>query len=371
MMKRAWKAALAGCIALSLCGCWDVKNIQYFNFVNMIGIDYVDGKYKIYAQINELASMAKQEGSGTTPNPIVVGKGVGDSIGMAMYDLQKESQMRTDWTQNKVFIFSDRMLARGVFDIHDELMRTRDQRYTPWVFATNEDLAKVLSTKPITGSSSVNTMYYQPNLLYKQMQSSFEPLSYQQFIRSSREPFETTLLDHIKLTENWDKDGKPITLPIVNGLVALRNGRSEASFNREKVAGVKWLKEATLRGMLPLKDDQGTFVGTAVLKNNKVKKTAAYKNGKRFVNLNISLDAALREQKKPLGLHEMNTLIQKNIVGEITQTYEVGKKRSVDIYSLNEVCYRQGLAVKDKDIPEIELHVKVKLLTTSMFELRE
>ncbi|NBD24786.1 Ger(x)C family spore germination protein [Paenibacillus glycinis] len=369
-MNRAWKSALTACLTLSLCGCWDVKNIQYFNFVNLIGIDYVEGKYKIYAQINELASMAKQEGSGNTPNPIVVGKGEGESIGMAMYDLQKESQMRTDWTQNKAFIFSDRMLARGVFDIHDELMRTRDQRYTPWVFATNEDLAKVLSTKPITGTSSVNTMYYQPNLLFKQMQSSFEPVNYQRFIRSAREPFETALIDHIKLSENWDKDGKPISLPIVNGLVALKNGKSMARFNREEASGVKWLKERTVRGLLPLKDDRGAFVGTAGLKNNKVKKTAAYKDGKRIVRVYVSLDASLREQGTPLGLQPMIELIRKNIQGEIMQTYEVGKKRSVDIYSLNEVWYRKGLAVND-DIPGLELHVKINLLGTNMFELRE
>ncbi|MBM7567154.1 Ger(x)C family spore germination C-terminal domain-containing protein [Paenibacillus sacheonensis] len=370
MMKQAWKAAAVGCMLVSLCGCWDVKNIQYFNFVNMIGIDYVDGKYLIYAQINELASMSKQEGSGSTPNPIVVGKGEGPSIGMAAFDLQKESQMRMDWTQNKAFIFSDRMLARGFFDIHDELMRTRDQRYTPWVFATSDDLAKVLSTKPITGSSSINTMYYQPNLLYKQMQSSFEPETYQKFVRSSREPFETALVDHVKLTENWDKDGKPFTLPIVNGLVALRHGKSEARFNREEASGVKWLKEKTLRGILPFKDDQGMFIGTAAVKNNKVKKTPAYKDGKRIVKLSITMSASLREQKKRLGLTEINALLKKNVENEIMQTYEIGKKRSVDIYSLNEVWYRKGLAVDDS-IPGLELHVKIKLMATNMFELRD
>ncbi|MBP1961177.1 Ger(x)C family spore germination C-terminal domain-containing protein [Paenibacillus aceris] len=369
-MKRAWKSALVGCIMLSLCGCWDVKNIQYFNFVNMIGIDYINGKYKIYAQINDLASMAKQEGGGNTPNPIVVGTGEGESIGMAMFDLLKESQMRMDLTQTKAFIFSDRLLAKGVFDIHDDLMRTRDQRYTPWVFATNEDLSKILSTKPITGSSSINTLYYQPNLLYKQIQSSFVPVNYQKFIRSSREPFETMLLDHLKLSESWDKDGKPFTLPIVNGLVALKNGKSEARFNRKEASGVKWLNERTFRGILPIKDDQGTFVGTAALKNNKVKKSAAYKNGKRIVKLEISMDASIREQKKPLGLNEMNMLIKKNVVDEITETYEVGKKRFVDIYSLNEVWYRKGLTVNE-DIPDLELHIKVNLLATNMFELRD
>ncbi|QHW32890.1 Ger(x)C family spore germination protein [Paenibacillus rhizovicinus] len=370
MKRAAWKAALTSCLLLSLCGCWDVKNIQYFNFVNMIGIDYVDGQYKIYAQINDLSSMAKQEGASNVANPIVVAKGEGESIGMAVFDLQKESQMRTDWTQNKVFIFSDRLLARGVFEIHDELMRTRDQRYTPWVFATNEDLAKVFGTKPITGTSSVNTLYYQPNLLFKQLQSSFKPLSYENFIRSSREPYETTLLDHIKLSRNWDKDGKPMTLPIVNGLIALRNGKSEAKFNREEVSGVKWLREKTKRGMLPLKDEQGTFVGSVMVRNNKVKKKPAYKNGKRMVKVYISMDAVLREQRQPLGLQAITAMIKKNVEKDILQTYENGKKRSVDLYSLNEVWYRKGLAV-NADIPEIELHVKVMLIGTNMFELRE
>ncbi|MBO7743488.1 Ger(x)C family spore germination protein [Paenibacillus sp. MWE-103] len=369
-MKQIWKAALAGCMLLFICGCWDVKNIQYFNFINMIGVDYVDGKYRIYAQINELSSMAKQEGGPAAPNPVVVGKGEGVSIELAMYDLRKESQMRTDWTQNKVFFFTDRLLEKGIFDIHDELMRTRDQRYTPWVFATNEDLAKVFSTKPITGTSPVNTMYFQPNLLYKQMQSSFKPVSYQSFVRSSSELYETSLLDHVGLSENWDKDGKPITLPIVNGLIALRNGKSQARFGREEVSGVKWLNEKTSRGILPLRGDKGTYYGTVTVKDNKLKKKPVYKNGKRTVELYLSLDAVLREQKLPLELKQANALIKKNIEDEITQTYENGKKRAVDIYSLNEVWYRKGLAV-DNDIPGLQLHVNVKLMGTNMFELRE
>ncbi|QHT59697.1 hypothetical protein GXP70_06860 [Paenibacillus lycopersici] len=369
-MKIAWKAVIVGCLMLFSCGCWDVKNVQYFNFVNMIGIDYVDGKYHLYAQINELASMAKQEGGVPVPNPIVVAKGKGESIGMAMYDLQKESQMRADWTQNKVFIFTDRLLEQGILEIDDEMMRTRDQRYTPWVFATDEDLAELFNTKPITGTSSVNTMYFQPNLLYKQMQSSFKPINYQSFIRSSREPYETALVDHIKLTENWDKDGKPMTLPIVNGLVALKQGKRQALFTREEVSGRKWLNEHTLRGLLPLKNERGKIAGGVSVKDNKVKITPAYKDGQRIVKLYISMDAFLRAQRQPFKLDQINAIVKKNLEDEIMKTYEAGKKRGVDLYSLNEVWYRKGLAVDD-DIPGLELHIKVSLLATNMFELRE
>ncbi|MFC4808145.1 Ger(x)C family spore germination C-terminal domain-containing protein [Paenibacillus sp. GCM10023250] len=369
-MKRARKAVMTGCMLLLLCGCWDIKNIQYFNFINMMGVDYVDGQYRIYAQINEMTSMAKQEGTSIAPNPVVVGKGEGASIELAMYDLRKESQMRTDWTQNKVFFFTDRMLEKGIFDIHDELMRSRDQRYTPWVFVTNEDIAKVFSIRPTTGSSPVNTMYFQPNLLYKQMQSSFKPVNYQSFIRASSEPYQTALLDHVALSENWDKDGKPITLPVVDGLVALRNGRKEALFTREEVEGVKWLNEKTMRGLLPLRDGKGTYYGTVAVKDNSVKKKPAYMNGKRTVKLYLSMDAGLREQKLPLKLEQATALIKKNIEDEVIRTYETAKKRSVDIYSLNEVWYRKGLAVRD-DIPELEVHVKVKLIGTNTFELRE
>ncbi|SFS62395.1 Ger(x)C family spore germination protein [Paenibacillus sp. BC26] len=369
-MKRTWKAIAVSCIVLSLCGCWDVKNIQYFNFVTVMGVDYVDGKYKIYAQINDLTTMAKEEGGGQSAKPVVIGKGEGESIGMAIFDLQKESQMRMDWTQNKAFIFSDRLLARGIFDIHDELMRTRDQRYTPWVFATNEDLAEILSTMPITGSSYVSTLYYQPNLLFKQLQSSFEPIQYQKLIRSTREPYETTLVDHVKLSNNWKKGSTVFTLPIVDGLVALKNGKSEARFSREEATGVKWLKKNTRRGMLPIRDEQGTFIGTATLKSLKVKKQAVYKDGKRIVKLNINMDAGLREQKKSFPLVEMNQLLEKSLYDEIMKTYEVGKKRSTDIYSLNEVWYRKGLAVNE-EIPGIEVHVKVKLMATGMLELRK
>ena len=205
--------------------------------------------------------------------------------------------------------------------------------------------------------SSINTLYYQPNLLYKQMQSSFEPVNYQYFIRSSREPFETALIDHIKLSENWDKDGKPIVLPIVNGLVAVEERQKHGEVQPRGGNRVKRLREQTLRGLLPVKDEQGAFVGTAGLKSSNVKKTAAYKDGKRIVRVSVSLDASIREQRQPLGQQAMTELIRKNVVDEIMQTYEVGKKRSVDIYSLNEVWYRRGLAVSE-DVQGLSCRLK-------------
>lgn len=63
MRKTALLKLAAGVVVLiSQTGCWDMKTIQDTNYMTAIGFDFKDGKYIVYGQMLDFASVAKQEG---------------------------------------------------------------------------------------------------------------------------------------------------------------------------------------------------------------------------------------------------------------------------------------------------------------------
>jgi spore germination protein KC len=328
---------------LSITGCWDMKTIQLSNFVNVLGIDYKEeeGQFIVYAQVNEYAAIAKVDGSPKVEDMQAIGKGVGRSISLAMDDLHHISQVPTVWTQIRTVVFSENALNKGLLNWEDELMRTRDLRYSPWVFATREPLDNMLKVEPVVGSSLLATLLYQPDKLFHQ-QSIIPNIRLQGLVRSAREPAETTLIPSLNHQENWKQGDKTRLMPYIDGAFAIYRGENKGWFSREDLNGVKWTREETVNALLPIKDE-GERIASVNLTKPKVKKKITIQDGKPQVELDVHVRGEIREQQKPMESRKLIEAIEANVKKEIDQTYQAGSNRRVDLYSFEEVAYKRHL----------------------------
>ena len=228
--------AVAICLlgTMLLAGCWDVKDPQYYNFVNALGIDYQNSAYTVYVQINEPSSLAKQKGGSPPQNPIIVGKATAPTVSMAMDEIEKMSQVNLDWSQNKAVILTDNVLKQGFGTFKDDYIRRRQTRYTAWVFTTDEPLEKVLNAKPLTGSSSNGTFIYQPLLTYN-MQSLLQPIRLQQVFGSLGERWETIVVPKIGINKMWTKGGEKEDVTVMKGGVAIMQGNDPESLSESQL----------------------------------------------------------------------------------------------------------------------------------------
>lgn len=168
---------VAVCVML-LTGCWDSKEVQSINFITAIGIDYADNQYTTYAQLIDFSSIAKQEGP--TPregSQIWIGKGTGTTLSMAINNLYETSQQQTLWTHVKAIVLSKNALEGRLEDVFNTLLHSGQLRYTPWIYATEQDLSTLLSPSAILNQSAQTIELFEPMRLYRQSIPGMSPFA--------------------------------------------------------------------------------------------------------------------------------------------------------------------------------------------------
>lgn len=342
-MKR-WRAAFSLLIILLLSGCWDIRNIENFNFVTALGIDYAGGEYVIYSQYIDLSKFAKQE-SGSSGlghgNIMTIGKAKGKTLNQAMDELYRSSQQATSWSQVKTIIFSKNALKQGILTIHEQLMRNRDIRYNAWIFATEDPVDEMLMIKPVAVSTYMTLMYL-PERLHNQ-RSFVQYLNLQQTVRSTREPADTVIIPSIKKVAVWKKDsvGK-IDSVAINGGYALIKGKVEHWFSEDELRGLRWLNEKTVQTPLPV-EDNNLPVAMVMLRKPKIKLDIRERSGKQVININVGINGDVRELIEPVEFERLNQLVKDKVADEIRSTFRKCQDEKVDAYAFEQVFYRKHL----------------------------
>jgi len=358
-------AAVTICLlgTMLLTGCWDVKDAQYYLFVNELGIDYQNGAYIVNVQINEPSAMAKQKGNSPPPNPIIVGKATAPSLGMAMDEIEKISQVKLVWSQNKAVILTDNALRQGLRTLKDDYFHSRETRYTAWVYITDEPLVKVLNAKPITGSSSMATLTYQPKLTYD-MQSLLLPKRLQHVFRSLGENWETIVIPKIGINEMWTKGGEKEKVTVLKGGVAITQGKDPKSFTESQIKGIRWLDPHAKNANLVMGDSKEN---TTILSLREPKIEQKFRREGDFIlaNYTITTKGFIRVQKENLTRAEIASKAETAIQNEIRETFDAANKQGVDIYNIKLGCYRQNIKPSDS-IKLGNIVVKVSIESTGM-----
>ncbi|WP_339786457.1 hypothetical protein NSQ38_01365 [Paenibacillus sp. FSL R7-0313] len=178
--------------------------MQSINFITAIGIDYVDNQYIAYAQLIDFSSIAKQETpTSRETRDIWIGRGEGSTLSMAINDLYETSQQQTLWTHVKAIVLSKNALEGKLEDIFNTLLHSGQLRYTPWIYATEQNIPDVLSPSALLNQSAQTIELFEPMRLYKQ-HSGFEPIRLHQLLDGLREPASVVLLPSVSTrNETW------------------------------------------------------------------------------------------------------------------------------------------------------------------------
>ncbi|MGN7380808.1 Ger(x)C family spore germination protein [Paenibacillus sp. SAFN-117] len=355
-----------------LSGCWDIKDMQIVNYAVSVGLDYKDGKYLIYAQMIEFTSIARQE-SGKQSNPPQqwVGKGEGETINQAINDLLDTAQQRTYWSHATNIIMTKRLLEQGVDHIEDTLFRFREMRYTPWIYGTEEEIEDVYTTPGFFNLPSLATILNEPIELYKQ-KSYIAPMQYFRFVSLLREPDQTILLPSISINkEQWHKNNKVDKKLEMNGVYALQNYELKGFFDKNRLAGLRWLESRTERTPLVIRKEGKS---QAVLSMNKPEidiKPHVDKQGPVY-SIHVKITGDIIELTRAMPESKLVEEAQRHIEGEIMTTYRNGLEKKADLFSLQHVLYRKHYGrwrklqadrpfqLKEDSIQAIEVEVKLK-----------
>lgn len=235
MTRWASLSGLIVCCLILLTGCWDSKEVQSINFITAVGIDYKDDRYITYAQLIDFSSIAKQEApTSREAKDIWIGRGEGTTLSMAINDLYETSQQQTLWTHVKAIVLSKNVLNGRLEDTFNTLLHSGQLRYTPWIYATEQDIPEVLSPSVLLNQSAQTIEIFEPMRLYKQ-HSGYEPIRLHQLLDGLREPASVVLLPSVSTrNETWFNGDKTPPLVKMDGFYVISKSKVRGELGEQK-----------------------------------------------------------------------------------------------------------------------------------------
>ncbi|MDU4698606.1 MULTISPECIES: Ger(x)C family spore germination protein [Paenibacillus] len=334
-------------LILLLTGCWDMKEAQDINFVTALGVDYVNGRYVIYAQLLDFAEIAKQEGKVETGSAkIWIGKGEGKTVTDAMNSVYPASQQMTLWTHVRAIVFSKALLDNRLPEAINGLIRSRDLRYTPWVYGTDKEIPIIFSSISLLNESALNSELLDPEEIFKQY-SFMEPLRIIKLMNGVKEPATTTLLPLISYTDKvWKGNGEPVPQVKLAGAYAIAQGSNRGRVDPIMLQGARYVSFKRFdKFPLTLMLDDETAVALSIIHSDpKVRFDA--RGTPPSVQIQVRVKTYITEagSADEANAEKIRMLAKKQIEAEIRRSFTAAKAHNIDLFNLEEKLYRNDLA---------------------------
>ncbi|MEK5428931.1 Ger(x)C family spore germination protein [Cytobacillus sp. FSL R7-0680] len=373
-MKKLFLSLLCLLLLVTCASCKsDMKEIQNLNFATALGVDFKDGKYQLYIQLVGLDSVAKTEGE-TSYAQTYISISSGETLLDAYFELYKSEQEVIIFSHISTIVVSEAILNQGLDHVLDELTRYYEYRQTPWIFATQDPIDKVLSTLGLFKQSSLETLLHHPDRSSKQS-TMVRPIKLYQFFREIFEPGKTTYLPGITITESqWRSNEKKEPKLTYSGAFFIKDIKYIGFFNLDTIKGIRWVSKGTERSSLKVPDggNQETII---VIDNIKTKKKLVdSKEGKYQFEVQLEVKASLGNKVNDQTYNQLLRETKENLSKEIKDLFQLGVEEGIDFLDLGHILYRNDFKSWEKDKEnylaksEVEVRADVTIQHASAFK---
>lgn len=352
---------------LLLAGCWDVTEPQRMYYINAVGVDFEDDKYKVYLQIINFADVARSQQSGGDVEPAEVGYAEGKTIEEAIYKLYRSSDQEIFWGHMRYLIFSERAMENErSIPVIDTFIRFRETRYHIWVYCTKDPINDLMLVTPILRNSMTASKLSNPLSTNKQL-SFVQPINLRELIISLNEPSHEVSIPYVKIMKNWENDKGQTEETTFSGIGILSKDGVKGFITDSSARGNQWMNEETSRGEVTIKIEGGErdYLTIDLDHLNLEVKPIVNKNNQVQFEIDIKIQGILNGFKGKITTDEVRKNIAQQIEKEIKETYQEGLKLDADVYRLSEYLYRSNVKVWKK----IEHNGKIPLTEDSISKI--
>ncbi|MBY0095727.1 Ger(x)C family spore germination protein [Mesobacillus maritimus] len=372
-MKRTKIIGLITFFLITATACnHDIGEIENQNFATAIGVDYRDGEYFVYIQLLGLSSVAKSEGGDKAPPVVYISETSGKTFIDAFFKAYQSAQERILWAHVTAIVLNESVLEKGMGSVFDGLTRYYEFRPTPWIFATKSPMVDILSTEGFFNQSSLDTILHSPESSYEQS-STLKPIKLNQFAREFFDPGRTTYIPSLSINDTqWKKNTKNEGTLTIDGAYFLANQKYKGYFPYDQLKGMRWITPETIRAsiLLPTEKDP-EFI--TVLEDQIVKISPEKQNGNFRFNLLYLANGIVSNRMKnnTIQVDAMEEYVQKGIISEVRQLYQLGVEHQIDFLNLEHQLYRKhhhdwkklknsDSLLREDSIKSIEAHITLE-----------
>lgn len=133
---------------LFLCACSNKKDLYNLNFPTMMHIDYVDEKFNLSIQLlNASLSSSNELESSIIANEIMICKGSGNSLSLALSDLEKTLRTRIDLTKVNTITISPSVLENHMHELLNMMVYEESLNHHVYIYVVEKDIDKIMTIK--------------------------------------------------------------------------------------------------------------------------------------------------------------------------------------------------------------------------------
>lgn len=337
---------LLGCvISLALLsGCWDSKEIEKMAYVTALGIDYVDGEYKTYAQVLNFANIAKNEAMEIGKAvPTWIGQGKGKTVSQAVSSLYDTAQERVFWGHVRTIVFSENLLKSGekIQEAYSSVNRYREIRYNILIYGTKEPIAKIFALKSLLNFSPIESILSTPEQVFEQF-SIIKPKYLYKVIADSTEGSGSTMIPSLSIDKKtWLEDEEEKPLLKMNGAYLLSHNKYLGWLSSEDLKGARWVQKGIDRVPTNVPETGEPMISIVIIKPRNVI-IPKIVDGEVQYNVKITVEAYLDEVIEPLSDTIIKKETAKELISQIRKTYEKGLSIKCDALNLEDSLYRSN-----------------------------
>lgn len=327
--------------ALMLTGCWDTTEPERMYYVHGVGVDYVDGKFEVYVQIIDFTNVAKSEQPQPEAVQAEVGRGTGETMYEAFFDLYHSLDMRLFWGHLSFVVLSKSALEDGRANtVVNAFNRYRETRYRIWVYGTSDKISDIMTVTPVLNKSIITSSLASPLNSFDQ-ESYIAPVNFRQFILGLNEPNHIISIPYISLNKEWESEKGKQEKVEYKGLALLSRTELKGILTGEEIRGALFMTNEAMRTQLTylLKEKPVTVT----LANVNVDVKPKYEEGAFTFDIIVKLDAIASDFHAEISRVEVKESIKKEVEKRIRATYKKALDENVDIYRLSNYAYKQNV----------------------------
>ncbi|MED3799074.1 Ger(x)C family spore germination protein [Lysinibacillus capsici] len=354
-------------ITLFLSGCWDVTEPQRMYYINAVGVDFEDDKYKVYLQIINFADVARSQQSSNDVGPSEVGYAEGTTIEEAIYKLYRSSDQEIFWGHMRYLILSERTMEdERSIPVIDTFIRFRETRYNIWVYCTKDPINDLMLVTPILRNSLTASKLSNPIGTTKQL-SFIDPVNLRNLVIGLNEPSHEVGIPYVEIMKSWEIDGEQLEETTFAGIGILSKDGVKGFIENSKARGNQWMNKESKRGEVTFKLEGGErdYLTVDIDKLDVEVRPIVKKDDQVEFEIDIQVQATLNGFKGRISTDEVRKNIIQQIEKEVKETYQEGLKLDADVYRLSEYLYRSNVKVWKK----IEHNGKIPLTEDSISKI--
>ena len=349
-------------IILSGCSYTELNKLA---IVSALGVDYIDGKYEITAQVMDV----KKLDTGAEENSIIY-EAQGETIGKAIRNLSEKYPKNVYLGHVEIIILGKEVAEQKINDIFDYVMRSPEVRSTGYVLINKDQSAKITLEPENEKEKSFATEQIKSSLESATKRSGTVYLiTFEELLQSYLQRGIDPVVPLIKIDK---KHGNETSNTIITGLATIKNGKIMKSLSEEQSIAYNTINNNYYDIVITPKYNNKPCGLIIFNPNSKVK--TEIKNNNINVEIDIKVEAKVNELNEKANPNsdkinrELEKAIEKELSSYVTSLINYSKETNTDILGIGNSIYknypkdyRKYLKTKLYEISKIKINIDANI----------